>query len=106
MFARLWIGTDKGPNILNLATGKMWLGVQDMGVDGTAGGEPGKFSTSPDLLRSLTMIRVWVRENPFTSHPRSRGSLRLDPGALLSVFDDHAGIPWRGLRGGGNTTLD
>ncbi len=32
MFARLWIGTDKGLNILDLATRKMWLGVQDFGV--------------------------------------------------------------------------
>jgi signal transduction histidine kinase len=45
--------------------------------------------------------KVIVSKNPFNNFVRDRDSLKLNRGAILSLCEDHRGILWSGLWGGG-----
>ena len=147
----LWIGTTEGLNILHLGTGnmsrmdlqpliknsiesitqdpsgRMWIGVLDLGLLFYSKGEFTTFTTTGDIGRSLTAVRklypdpvastgtdllLWVGTrngvnrifmslNPFNNHIRNRDSLYLDRGAVLSMCEDREGMLWAGMWGGG-----
>jgi ligand-binding sensor domain-containing protein/signal transduction histidine kinase len=51
------------------------------------------------------LTKVFMSTNPFGNHIRDQDSLHLDRGAVLSLCEDHQGILWVGLWGGGLEAL-
>jgi ligand-binding sensor domain-containing protein/signal transduction histidine kinase len=112
-------------------SGRMWVAALDLGLLFHSDGKFKRFSTLNDPNRSLNSIRVlfpdpvastqsnvllWVgtragvnkilmSTNPFSNHIRNEDSLYMDRGAVLSLCEDHNGVLWAGMWGGGLEAL-
>lgn len=108
-------------------SGRMWIAASDIGVLSCREGAAMQFTSSGDLDRSLRSAKVlyadpvasdeatlllWVgtrdgidkiviSRNPFHCYIRGEDSLELNRGAVLSMCEDHRGVLWVGLWGGG-----
>jgi ligand-binding sensor domain-containing protein/signal transduction histidine kinase len=107
--------------------GRTWLSASGLGLVSIAGGRMTAVPLSRDEARSLASARLifidpavrgtrdtqlWtgtrsgvdvlvVRRQPFTNFVREEDGMELGRGAVLSFAEDHEGLLWIGLWGGG-----
>ncbi len=105
----------------------LWVGVSEVGLFSFDGAHFSRFVASADVIRSLASVKtlfsdpvvttgtnllLWAGtrygvdkiqsfQNPFHNFIRNQELQGLDRGAVLSMLQDHDGIFWVGLWGGG-----
>ncbi len=106
---------------------RVWIAASELGLFSFAAGELKQFTSSGDLERSLGSVtavytdpvasnrsglllwigtrngcdKVLITRNPFSNYIRDRNLVPLSRGAVLSVCEDHLGVLWVALWGGG-----
>ena len=114
-------------SMANDHAGKIWIAVAELGLFSYKDGMLTEFTSINDANRSLHAIRalyfdpaatsprnvflwigtrygmnkVLIKQNVFHTYVRNQDSLQLNRGAVLSLCEDHNGILWVGLWGGG-----